>query len=198
MHRKTHSEKRTEEDLLLWTALRASDRNALGKLFDAYVRDLLTYGYRFCQDMALTKDAVQDVFVDLWAYRETLSPTVEVRFYLYSCLRRTLLKLLKDRQHLSSDWAEAEMTSPAEDSAETQWMESETGDQQQARISNGLQTLSKREYEVVSLKYYTGLKIRQIATLLDLKEQTVANTLQNALLKLRKHLVHLLFLYLLF
>ena len=82
MHKRTHSEKRTEEDLLLWTALRASDRNALGKLFDAYVRELLTYGYRISQDMALTKDAVQDVFVDLWAYRETLSPTVEVRFYL--------------------------------------------------------------------------------------------------------------------
>ncbi|RRA98100.1 RNA polymerase sigma factor [Larkinella rosea] len=196
MHPRTNSEKRTEEESLLWTALRASDRNALGKLFDAYVRELLTYGYRMSRDMALTKDAVQDVFVDLWAYRETLSPTVEVRFYLYSCLRRTLLKQLKNRQPLSTDWAEAEMNS--EPSAETQWMESETGDQQRAQISSGLQALSNREYEVVSLKYYTGLKIRQIATLLNLKEQTVANTLQNALLKLRKHLVHLLFLYLLF
>ena len=105
---------------------------------------------------------------------------------------------MKDRQHWSFDWSEAEMTSQTQPSAETQWMESETGDQQQTRISNGLQALSSREYEVVSLKYYTGLKIRQIAALLDLKEQTVANTLQNALLKLRKHLVHLLFLYLLF
>lgn len=194
MHGYNYQRKESTEDQLLWERIRADDKNALGTLFDIYSKELLTYGYRLSGDLSLTKDAIQDVFVDVWLYRNNLSEQVQVKFYLYRCLRRAIIKQKTDEQILLTDLTDAERFMDTESSAETEWLSAESEKYQSNRILALLNLLSDREREVISLKYYSDLKIREIASLLDLKEQTVANTLQNALTRLRKHLIYFLIL----
>lgn len=175
------------EDQRRWTAIIEGDRNALGALFDAYARQLLVYGYRVCNSKTMAKDAIQDVFVDIWLYRANLAPRVQVKFYLLRSLRRVLLKQMAAARPIApGEW---ETIIDAQPSPETDWVVSETESQRSRRLSQSLSVLSDREREIISLKYFSDLKIREIAAMLELREQTVANTLQNALTKLRKNLV---------
>lgn len=185
-----------DRDLFLWQRILDNDKEALGELFDRYARELLAYGFRIHSDLPLIKDLVQDVFVDVWMYREGLSRQVKVKFYLYQCLRNALLRqLAKNKTGFTSDQDMHNITDPV-DSPEIRFLQLEEESYQQNRLSRSLRLLTPREREVVSLKYYSDLKLREIAALLDLKEQTIANTLQNALSKLRKHLVSSFFLLL--
>lgn len=175
------------KDQAHWTALIGGDKNALGALFDAYARQLLVYGYRICGDKTLARDAIQDIFVNIWLYRANLAPEVQVKFYLYKSLRRNLLKQVAAIRPVgTTEWENVAETQP---SPEAEWVHTETESLRSRRLLQSLTVLSDREREVISLKYFSDLKIKDIASLLELREQTVANTLQNALNKLRKHLV---------
>lgn len=183
------------DDHALWSTLKAGDKHSLGKLFDRYARLLIAYGCRIAGDKEIAKDAVQEVFFDLWLYRNNLADEVEVKFYLFRCLRNVLIRTGTERHH---DPLHEERAYPThtEDSPETKWLDAENEKDRNLIIRRSLNTLSEREREIISLKYYSGLKIKEIVSLLGLKDQTVANTLQNALTKLRKHLIYSLLLFL--
>ena len=187
-----YDNEKINDDRALWSDLIGGDKAALGQLFDRYVNELLSYGYRICGDTELAKDVVQDVFIDLWMYRANLSKDVQVKYYLYRCLRNALLKQIDNTRVSSFGIQEADSVEDPDASPENQWLTTESDIRRHTQIARVLENLSDREKEVISLKYYSDMKIRQIAALLNLKEQTVANTLQNALVKLRKHLVYLL------
>jgi RNA polymerase sigma factor (sigma-70 family) len=166
-----------------WGRLVHGDRHALSELFMAYHRDLLNYGYRIGGDRDAAKDAVQDVFVNLWKYHASLNPSVQVKFYLYRSLRRQLVRNLPGEKPVDF-W---ETVLPDEDeNVETVWIRQELEKESDSQLQHCLQQLSRRELEVISLKYYSDFKISEIADLLELQQQTVANTLQNALIKLRR------------
>jgi RNA polymerase sigma factor (sigma-70 family) len=181
----------TSEDQSLWTRVIQGDRNALGIIFDIYAPELLTYGFRISGNKALTKDAIQDIFVDIWVYRRKLAETVQVKFYLYRCLRRALFKSIPPPTLESIHLSQFDHISWIDLSPEMQWIEAESQFIQRQEITDSLKLLSDREREIISLKYYSDLKIREISILLGIKEQTVSNTLQNALVKLRKNLTYL-------
>ncbi|PWJ57751.1 RNA polymerase sigma factor (sigma-70 family) [Dyadobacter jejuensis] len=181
----------SDQDQALWSSIIDDDKSALSAIFDIYAKELITYGYGITGNLELIEDAIQDVFVDVWQYRKNLSRKVQVKFYLYSCLRRAIMKQMPHRGTVQTEASEMEWLMNPQDSIEQQWVSTETEQQQKRSISESLNTLSDREREVVTLKYYSNMKIREIALLLDLKDQTIANTLQNALTKLRKNLVYM-------
>ncbi len=183
------------DDHALWLALKAGDKHALGKLFDRYARLMIAYGCRIAGDKEIAKDAVQEVFFDLWLYRDNLAGKVEVKYYLFRCLRNVLIRTSTEPSHVPL-LEERAYPTQTEDSLETKWLDAENEKDRNQRITHLLSTLSEREREIISLKYYSGLKIKEIVSLLGLKDQTVANTLQNALTKLRKHLIYFLILFL--
>ena len=57
-----------------------------------------------------------------------------------------------------------------------------------AGISEILNKLSIREREAIYLKYYSELKVSEIAEVMGISYQSVLNTLQKAFTKLRKDL----------
>ncbi|ODS83056.1 MAG: hypothetical protein ABS46_07415 [Cytophagaceae bacterium SCN 52-12] len=183
------------DDHALWSALKAGDKHSLGKLFDRYARILIAYGCRMVGNKEIAKDAVQEVFFDLWLYRDNLAGEVEVKYYLFRCLRNVLIRTNPERSHAPL-LEERAYPTHTEDSLEAKWLDAENEKDWNIRITRSLNALSEREREIISLKYYSGLKIKEIVSLLGLKDQTVANTLQNALTKLRKHLIYFLILFL--
>lgn len=182
------------EDQILWTQIIDGNKKALEIIFDMYGSELLTYGFRLCGNIALTKDAIQDVFVDIWLYRKKLSKEVQVKYYLYRCLRRALFKIMRTSALEPIDFTKIDNLAWIDSSPEMQWIEEESQSIQSKEIVDSINSLSSREREIISLKYYADMKIKEISAVLGIKEQTVANTLQNALIKLRKNLTHLHFL----
>jgi len=133
-------------------------------------------------------------FIQIWHYHENLAKDVQVKFYLYKCLRRTLLNTLT-KENIYTGIFDEEMLEDNDDSFEDLWIQTEEQHKQDKQLADSLDMLSLREKEIISLKYFSGMKIKDIALLLNLKEQTIANTLQNALTKLRSKLVYCITLF---
>ncbi|UYZ64009.1 RNA polymerase sigma factor [Hymenobacter weizhouensis] len=182
----SHHEQRHAEDLALWQAFRAGQQEALGTLFDRYAQQLFAYGHHIVRDEEAVKDAIQTVFVHLWARRETLAADVSVKFYLYGSLRRELLKARGAAPVMRVVRADDEQSEP---SAEQRLVAAEDEQRLAVRLGVSLEALSGREKEIINLKYFSNFKIREIAELLHVREQTVSNLLYRALQKLRNSLL---------
>ena len=172
-------------DQVHWEALRNGDTGAFSALYNAYSKILLAYGRKVHNDRQLIADAVQELFTYLWTRRSHLGETASVKFYLIKALRTIIIKELKKGERISE--FNLEEHAVVYSSREREIIDNESSDELQLKIKNALADLSKREQEILYLKYFSGANNEEIAELLDIKYQSVKNTSFAALKKLRKH-----------
>jgi DNA-directed RNA polymerase specialized sigma24 family protein len=94
-----------DEDLFLWNEFRGGNAEAFGALVRVHYPDLFQYGTRFTKEKELVKDCLQDLFLELWANRDTISETSFVKYYLLKSLRRRLNKKI-GRSRYTGSWEE--------------------------------------------------------------------------------------------
>lgn len=169
-----------------WSQFCAGDKSAFGDLVDLHFNSLYHYGTRFTPDKELIKDCIQDLFLELWEKREKLSHIVSIRPYLFQSLRNNLLYLVK-KQSRFSDLSSNEQQFSAGISPELEWISDETDALNRSRMSDGMELLPKRQREALYLKYYEDLSHEEIAGVMGLQKQAVANYLHYGLLKLREY-----------
>lgn len=61
-------------DRELWVAIKTGNKEALAALFERYYFYLVKIGIQYCDEPETAKDAVSDVFFNLWNKRYALSP----------------------------------------------------------------------------------------------------------------------------
>lgn len=167
----------------LWSEFKNSNSTAFGEIYGQYSYNLLQYGKRLCSDKMVVQDAIHDLFIDLWKMRHNLADNVSIRFYLYRSLRRRLHTAQKQEQ---LHHYEVQEFNHFVNSHEACLINQEVEERQSKVVSNALIGLSGREKEVVHLRYFENVTVKEISNILQIKEQTVRNLLQRALLKIRK------------
>ena len=63
----------TIDDSELWSNLKKGDEKAFSSLFEKYYAHLIRYGNSLSPFHEKVQDCVQDVFADIWLYRQRLS-----------------------------------------------------------------------------------------------------------------------------
>ncbi len=165
-----------------WESFCCGDRDALGKIFHSHIDDLYHYGMHFCRDSEMVKDAIQDLFQNLWLEHEHLSHDVRnIRYYLLSSLRRRLLRSLqKDRRNhfnAPSGSFDFELIPPQEDVI----IGNETHQQQLAQLHSAISGLTLRQREAIYLRFYQSLSYAEIAQLMSMKVDSVYNLISKAI-----------------
>jgi RNA polymerase sigma factor (sigma-70 family) len=175
-----------DTEVRLWRNFRAGSRADYERLVAYFYRDLHYYGSRFTLNTDLLNDCVQDLFVDLWVYRARIVDTDYVRPYLYKSLRR---KIYRELQHVANRMSDEELPfneSPDTDpTIEQELIQTELASYKSSRLSAMLERLSARQREAIHLKFYGELSNEQIADLLNMNKQSVANLLHRGLTRLR-------------
>jgi RNA polymerase sigma factor (sigma-70 family) len=180
-------EKKAEEDVLLWSRFKTGDRNAFATLYQRHAIPLIAYGIKLCPDRDHLKDQIQELFVELWNSRNNLADTDSVKFYLFKALRYKLIRLEKRQEakmhavRLAADISGDLM----EDSAETAMMNRETHESHMALLRRAIKGLTRREQEVIQLRFYQGFSNDQIAELMSMNYQSASNLLYRALCRLK-------------
>ncbi len=154
------------------------------KAFEALFREnfisLCAYcQYKFRFDLQLAKDIVHSAFVKLWETRQTISPGVGVKSYLYkiianNCqdiLRHDAIQLKHQKQVLKY---ESEL---AIDNIDLK--------QLSADIDKAVSALPEQMRRVFELSRFEGLKYAEIANRLNISVKTVETQMSRALEKLR-------------
>jgi len=179
-----------------WSALKAGEEAALAHIYTQYIDDLLSYGQRFSVDTALVEDCVQDLFIQLWKQRAGLGATSSVRAYLFVALRRRIIRTTQQRFRHSSFLKPEDYPFEAELAIEELMIAREDSREQSRQLATAFAQLSKRQQEVLYLRFYQGLDYEEIGEVMDIGYQSIRNLVSAATSKLRGFMELLLLLVL--
>lgn len=182
----------------LWGLFKNGNDKAFYRLYDLYADNLYKYGCHFSKDRDFIKDCIHDLFLELYKYRQRLSATDNVQFYLFRSLRRIvhkeqlkLIPLVFDEIFASTD--------DVAFSHEDILIASETEDENHTMLHTVMRTLSDRQREALSLKFEYDHSYTEIAEIMGVSVESARTIIYRALKELRKcieqkgHSIQLLF-----
>lgn len=167
--------------------LMKNDEQALALLMRKYYTDLYNYAARFTPDDSLIKDCIQEVFISLWQRRQTVGVILSPKFYFLRAIKNKVLKSL-DKKHrkIFNQAIPDDYDFFHEFPVERMIIAKQVSEENAARLKAIIALLSKREKEVIYLKYYQYLDNGQIAELMSISRQSVYNLLHEAIRKLKE------------
>lgn len=174
-----------EANVRLWLSFKAGDPDALGKLAQIHYRALYNYGNRFSSDPDFIRDCIQELYLELWERRTFLSKTPFVKSYLLKALRHKLIKetLKLRRFHEPQEFLSWEGTS--EDSIESAIIGNEELSWMSKKLNHIISNLTKRQQEIIYLRFYQNLDQEDIAQIMGLGKQSVANLLYRTIKEIK-------------
>lgn len=170
---------------VLWQQMKAGDFSAFETIYKDHIQSLLQYGLKINPSADLVKDTIHDLFVEIWNQRTNLSNTTHIEFYLIKALRNKLYRAAGNPKvfFTGNDLHFDREYTPSFDDSITQ---PEWHQQSEQLLRKAIDKLPLRQQEVVYLRFYKGYTIQQIAELLHINYQSVANLVQRALRSLKK------------
>ena len=173
-------------DATLWKAFRSGDEKALVTIFDKFTKPLFNYGYKIAGDSDLVKDTIQELFIEIWQKRELLGETDSIKYYLYKALRRRLARSINSGNRIFTTLPPEEEISEVSPSPELTIINEQVAREQSERLSSMFNTLTKRQKEVMFLRYFEELSCDQISMVMKLSKQAVYNLIHNSIQHLKK------------
>lgn len=143
----------------------------LGAFYAAHKQELFTYALSITRSGTLAEDAIHDAFAGILANRKL---PAELRPYIFRSVRNASLDLLRamERDRRKTDGF-ASIFRPDRSSA------------LQEAAEELLDALPDREREIVVLKVYSGLTLKEIASVSGKRLGTVATLYRRCLQRLR-------------
>ena len=178
----------SDQDAILWLQFKEGSRDAFAAIYQLHGESLIAYGLRLCPDRDLLKDQVQELFVELWQSRKNLSPTDNIKFYLFKALRFKLIRAGKRRRPaviFSQKPDHFEGPSP-DGPVEESIIERESQESRRLLLKRSLARLTPRQQEAIQLRFYQGFTQAQVAALMEMNYQSVSNLIYQGLCRLKE------------
>jgi RNA polymerase sigma factor (sigma-70 family) len=169
------------EDRLLLRQLNGGSKDALGRIYRKYKRDVFTIAVSVLGDMDLAEDCLQDVFVRLAESAGHLRVARNLKAYLASCAVNRARDLMRRGVKRVGCPAERVGSSAAIPGPAQQLI----GDEQAATLLHAISQLPREQREAFVLHAQAGLTFRDIAAIQGLSVRTVHSRYRYAIEKLR-------------
>lgn len=180
-------ENHNTSDHNLWVNFINGNDDCFEVLYKKYADVLFRYGIQFTSNGDIVKDAIHDVFVKLYNDRQHLKAEANIKFYLFTCLKNRLYNLLKrDLFFDKIDLEEAEFLDPDAEELVTNALSQK---EMQRTVRFVLDLLTDRQREIIYYRYIEELSIEEIAALTEMNYQSVQNSIQRSLKKIRDSLL---------
>lgn len=177
--------KKTEDTVywrLTWLQFKDGDKEAFAILYNLHIDRLYQYGLKFSNDEDTIKDAIQEVFLDLYLKRAKNPTTPEnLKYYLLLALKRNLIKKLKTKRRFNEGGISEGKFSDTEFSPEYQMIEMEQDEETRHKVVEALNQLPDRQKEVIYLRFNEALDYPAIANLLGITIESVRKQVYRAL-----------------
>lgn len=180
---------KTESDPGLWMLLKEGDFQAFETIYTRHFHDLYMYSYKLTKEKQISLDCLQELFVQIWAKKERLQTVQSVRFYLMKWLKRDIIRFLNDKNfhhlmYLTGDHEILDRVTVESDPGEEEFIQFRA-----RQIRTAINQLTKREREVVYLRFMMGLPYQEICEILNLPYQVVLNYQHRAFKSLKNNII---------
>ena len=168
------------EELLI--LIKNGNARAFKELYNRYKESVFLMIYRRVRDEEETEDIVQEIFLKLWLGRESLVELDNLDYYLFGTARNMVISHYrkKDVQLKGEGFLIAQLDN-LEGSADKDILINELN----SKIQEVVDSLPPNIKACYHLSRSEGKKIKEIASNLNLSEQTVRNNISEALRRLR-------------
>jgi RNA polymerase sigma-19 factor, ECF subfamily len=171
-------------DRELLDRLKKGDTAAFDTIFRTWYGPLVGTAERMLRDRAVAEELVQDVMLELWRRRETLTPDGSAQAYLFQATRNRVLNHLRHLRIEQRSEPDVRGESSATPQADAVLAQQELD----VAVQEAVRSLPDRCREVFELSRVHGLKYAEIANALGISVKTVEAQMGKALRTLRERL----------
>jgi len=162
------------------------DRDAFLSIYECQYQALFSYGFTLTANTELTKDCIQELFLEIWKKHNTINKEVKnIRAYLFTWLRR---KIFKELARLDGEKCTDELIKNFSQntlSYEDLLIAFQQSEEKKTRLRAALNRLTKRQLSIIRLKFFDNLSYAEIAAKTSLNQRTVYNLIYEAIRHLR-------------
>ncbi len=174
-------------NIKVWNQLRSGDIQSLIGLYKEYYVALINFGTKMTGNRELTNDCITQVLIKLWDRRAELPEVENIRSYLITCLKNELLIELKNANKIKSENNEFKyaFAQQQEISYEEYLIQTQTNIDIRNNLSQAFSHLSKREKQLLQMKFFEDLTYEEIAAQCNITKRTAYNIIHEALKTLK-------------
>ncbi|MDE1191821.1 MAG: sigma-70 family RNA polymerase sigma factor [Arachidicoccus sp.] len=173
-----------------WHLLAEGNGEGLHNCFNFFYDDLYRLGFSIYKNPELVKEAINNLFIELWKIRHKLTYVQNIQAYVIGIYKNILYKTYSynksvikiDEQHFS-------ISNITEQSYETILIMQQQDKDLKKRLENALNTLSERQKQLIKMRYFDQISIEKIAVETGLTERTIYNTMHSAIKNLKDILI---------
>lgn len=158
-----------DKDRILINAVANGERAAIGSLYERHSKRVLLFIKRFVHDTSLAEDITNDVFVEVWQKAASYEGRSKVSSWILGMARFKALTAIRQRRASTSS---NEVLDAIKDSADTPEVVAQKLDKSTS-LKECVKALSPEHRVIVDLIYYHDKSIREVATILNIPENTV-------------------------
>ncbi len=172
----------------IWQSFQAGDNESFAYLYNLHLDSLFRYGTKLCDDEDLVKDAIQEIYIDLFLKKERNKTDPEnLKFYLILALKRSLIKKIrKQRTLISRDDTNNDIVFEPEYSIEKVIIDRESNEEIAQKINKVLQKLPSRQKEALYLRFNESMEYVEIARILNITVESSRKQVCRALKTVRE------------
>lgn len=168
------------EDQILINEIRNGNRDVFKAIYHEYYSDLVKFAFGYLQDVSASQDIVQNFYLSLWQNIQNISINTSIKAYFYSSIKNRCLNKLRDinvNDKRNLIYLETMLALNVELENEDSILIEE--------VRDAIDKLPDQMKAVFVKKYFEGLKSKEIASQLDISENTVNTQLKRGKKKLK-------------
>ncbi len=176
-----------EQNHILWIRFKNGDDIALTMLYRKYANDLFSYGLKIVNNEILVKDCLQEVFIQLINKRKSIEVNSNTHIYLFKSLRNKLFEEIRSenrKQEILNNIPENK--DRGNKTIEQLIIQTEETSKIRKELNLAIEKLSKRQKEIIFLKFTEGFDNTEIAELLQIERASVRKLLYRSLTSIKK------------
>lgn len=181
-------------DEILFDLMREGDHHAYVELYNRFFGVLYIHAFKKLKDKGDAQDVIQDIFARLWHRRNEITIETKVSYYLYTCVRNRILDQIEHSKVKDKYVASLQDFIDAGANTTDEYVDTK---ELSSAIEREIASLHPQMRKVFVMSRFQGMKYKEIASELNISEQTVRTHVKKALRILRTRLGVVLYVQLL-
>lgn len=167
----------------IWNSFLKGDDSAFSLLYTTFFQELYVYALRLGFDAELSKDAIHDLFYNLYTSKHKLQHVENIEIYLFVSLKNRLYTVSK-KEKTTEAFDEVEAIDEDFDALK-RMIDDEVDKQMEEAVRSMIETLRPKQRKAIYYRYYLNMKYAEIAVLLDIKPDSAKKMVHRTLLQLK-------------
>ncbi len=88
----------TIDEKILVIHLKSGDKQAFASIYEKYHRQIYMIALKYLKDEELAEDIVQEIFIKLWTYRESLKEELSLKWFLLRSVHNLVLNTIRNKK----------------------------------------------------------------------------------------------------